>query len=111
MGWREKGTLLPFKGHFPEAPHKTLTYIPLATISHMAVTISQEGKEMQCFSEAHFCPKQSQGSVTRRRGGIVVGSGMQQSLTQSPVWESPEKGTFSTLPSSLNTLFTEASNV
>ena len=40
MGWREKGTLLPFKGHFPETPHNTLTYIPLATISHMAVTIS-----------------------------------------------------------------------
>ena len=40
MGWREKGTHLPFKEHFPEAPHKTLTYIPLATISHMAVTIS-----------------------------------------------------------------------
>ena len=46
---------------------------------------------MQCFSEAHFCPKQSQGSVTRRRGGIVVESGKQQSLTQSPIWESPGK--------------------
>ena len=39
-----------------------------------------------------------------------MGSGKQQSGTQSPIWESPGKVTFSTLPNSPNTLFTEVSN-